>query len=47
MYDIRKRQIKGEATKCNFPPLKNNGLVGEEHRRARGCAGPRLDHALQ
>lgn len=32
VYDIRKRQIKGEATKCNFPPLRTDGKLG-----APGC----------
>ncbi|KAL6772347.1 hypothetical protein ACKKBG_A29875 [Auxenochlorella protothecoides x Auxenochlorella symbiontica] len=40
VYDIRKRQIKGEATKCNFPPLKNNGLVVEREICPHGQSAP-------
>lgn len=29
VYDLRKRQIKGENAKCNFPPLDLTGKLGE------------------
>lgn len=29
VYDIRKRQIKGGAAKCNFPALDMGGPLGE------------------
>ncbi len=29
VYDLRKRQIKGEGAKCNFPPLDLGGKLGE------------------
>ena len=29
VYDIRKRQIKGGSSKCNFAPLDMSGPLGE------------------
>ena len=33
VYDLRKRQIKGENAKCNFPPLDLGGKLGERAAR--------------
>ena len=39
VYDIRKRQIKGAAAKCNFPPLDMGGPLGARAGRVgRGCS---------
>ncbi|GAB4816394.1 hypothetical protein N2152v2_003440 [Parachlorella kessleri] len=42
VYDLRKRQIKGENAKCNFPPLDLGGKLGERVQES-GCNFPPLD----
>ena len=39
VYDLRKRQIKGEGAKCNFPPLDMGGKLGEAGRGGAGRGG--------
>jgi hypothetical protein len=56
VYDLRKRQIKGDGAKCNFPPLDLGGKLGESspgsalltrlHPVSRYCGVSRLGCTL-
>ncbi|KAI3424324.1 hypothetical protein D9Q98_009877 [Chlorella vulgaris] len=39
VYDIRKRQIKGSAAKCNFPPLDTGGTLVVREICPKGMGG--------